>query len=48
MYKGEVLIPEDQLGSFCQTAVSLKIKGITIDRLEIKRNIKCNLKFFFK
>ena len=30
MYKGEVLIPEDQLGSFCQTAVSLKIKGLNI------------------
>ena len=31
MYKGEVLVPEEQLGSFCQTAVSLKIKGNVIN-----------------
>ena len=27
MYKGEVQVPEEQLVSFLQTAVSLKIKG---------------------
>ena len=31
MYKGEVQVPEEQLVSFLQTAVSLKIKGNLIN-----------------